>query len=86
MSVSVDRLLDGRAFSKEKARQILKHGIGEITRIGGSVLGFSPGEVARIANQVQRFLVEKTRLGIPAIIHEECLAGLLLQQQLSLKP
>jgi beta-glucosidase len=77
MSVPVDRLVDGRAFSEEKARQILRHGIGEITRVGGSWLGFSPKEAARIANQVQRFLVEKTRLGIPAIIHEECLAGLL---------
>jgi len=77
MSVPVDRLVDGRAFSEEKARQILRHGIGEITRVGGSGLGFSPGEAARIANHVQRFLVEKTRLGILAIIHEECLAGLL---------
>ena len=86
MSIHVDRLVDGRVFSEEKARQILRHGIGEITRVGGSWLGFSLKEATRIANQVQRFLVEKTRLGIPAIIHEECLACLLLQQQLSLKP
>ncbi len=36
-----------------------------------------PIEVARAANAIQRFLVEETRLGIPAIIHEECLHGLL---------
>ena len=28
-------------------------------------------------NEIQRYLVEETRLGIPAIIHEECLHGLL---------
>ena len=37
----------------------------------------APVEVARAANAIQRFLVEETRLGIPAIIHEECLHGLL---------
>ena len=32
--------------------------------------------VAALANEIQRFLVEETRLGIPAIVHEECLHGL----------
>ena len=35
-----------------------------------------PLEVAETANAIQRHLVEETRLGIPAIIHEECLHGL----------
>ncbi len=36
--------------------------------------------VAELANEIQRFLVEETRLGIPAIIHEECLHGLLARE------
>ena len=31
---------------------------------------------AALANEIQRLLVEQTRLGIPAIVHEECLHGL----------
>ena len=31
---------------------------------------------AAFANDIQRFLVEQTRLGIPAIVHEESVAGL----------
>ena len=30
-----------------------------------------------LANEIQRFLVEETRLGIPAIVHEECLHGVM---------
>jgi beta-glucosidase len=51
-------------------------GIGEITRLAGST-NLRPVDVARTANDIQRYLIEKTRLGIPAIIHEECLHGLL---------
>ena len=36
-----------------------------------------PAGVAEAANEIQRYLVEETRLGIPAIIHEETLHGLL---------
>jgi beta-glucosidase len=77
MSIPIEKLLDGKMFSEEKAMQFLRYGIGEITRVGGSRIGLLPKEAAKVANQVQRFLVEKTRLGIPAIIHEECLAGLM---------
>ncbi|MDK6028606.1 glycoside hydrolase family 3 N-terminal domain-containing protein [Ignisphaera sp. 4213-co] len=76
-SISVDRLLEGKNFSEEKAKQLLRYGIGEITRVGGSRIGLRPREAARIVNEIQKFLVEKTRLGIPAIVHEECLAGLM---------
>ena len=34
-----------------------------------------PARVAELYNAIQRFLVERTRLGIPAIVHEECLNG-----------
>ena len=51
-------------------------GIGQVTRLAGST-NLRPVEVAQAANAIQRHLVEETRLGIPAIIHEECLHGLL---------
>jgi beta-glucosidase len=34
-----------------------------------------PVSVARAANQIQKFLIERTRLGIPAILHEESCSG-----------
>jgi beta-glucosidase len=36
-----------------------------------------PGQVAAFGRQIQRFLVEETRLGIPAILHEESLHGVM---------
>jgi len=76
-SIFVDDLVEGDEFSEVKAEKVLRYGIGQITRVAGSKLGFKPKQVARIINKIQKFLVEKTRLGIPAIVHEECLAGLM---------
>lgn len=75
-SVSVRDLLDGDKFSEAKAQERLRHGIGQITRPAGWS-GLPPKEVAQLVNAIQRFLVEKTRLAIPAIVHEECLSGLM---------
>jgi beta-glucosidase len=69
-------LIDNGAFSEPRAREQLAHGTGHITRVGGGTV-FTPGESARFANAVQQFVVEQTRLGIPAIIHEESCAGYL---------
>ena len=37
--------------------------------------GCCPGESAALMNEIQRFAVEETRLGIPVIVHEESTAG-----------
>jgi beta-glucosidase len=58
----------------QRTAQLLRHGIGQITRIGGAS-NFTPAESAAAANDIQRFLAEQTRLGIPAMVHEECCAG-----------
>jgi beta-glucosidase len=63
------------AFSVASAARRLEHGIGEITRIGATT-GLRPRERAVLTNAIQRYLVEETRLGIPAIVHEESTAGL----------
>jgi beta-glucosidase len=68
-------LLDDGVFVDAKARRWLTNGIGEITRIGATTT-LDPGARARLANAIQRYLVENTRLGIPAIVHEESTAGL----------
>ncbi|TKI06354.1 glycoside hydrolase family 3 N-terminal domain-containing protein [Martelella alba] len=54
----------------------LRHGIGQITRPLGSQAKV-PLEGVRALNRLQRTLVEETRLGIPAMFHEECLVGLM---------
>ena len=51
-------------------------GVGQITRIAGSG-NLTPLEAAKAYNQIQKFLVEQTRLAIPAINHEECCSGLM---------
>ncbi len=56
--------------------ELAGEGIGQITRLAGST-NLRPVEVAEAANAMQRYLIEETRLGIPAIIHEECLHGLI---------
>ncbi len=68
------RLLDKERFSAEKAKELLANGAGHLTRIGGATT-LNPRESAQLANTIQKFLVENTRLGIPAIIHEESCAG-----------
>ena len=52
----------------------LRDGIGQITRSAGAST-LSPVEVAKFNNKIQKFLLEKTRMGIPAILHEECCLG-----------
>ena len=56
----------------------LRHGIGQITRPYGS-RPVEPRAGARVLNEFQRRLVEETRLGIPAIAHEESLTGFVTQ-------
>jgi beta-glucosidase len=59
-------------FSPEKAAQVMKHGIGQIARQREHK---GPREGAKFANDVQKWLVQNTRLGIPAILHDEILHG-----------
>jgi beta-glucosidase len=67
-------VLGDRQFSQEKAESLIKNGIGQISRAAAST-ALSSQQLAEFTNAIQKFLVENTRLGIPAIIHEECLSG-----------
>jgi beta-glucosidase len=72
-------LLEGNRFAPERARPILAHGLGHLTRPAGAT-SLRPREVVRLANDVQRFLVTQTRLGIPAIVHEEVCSGVMARE------
>jgi beta-glucosidase len=63
-----------RRLPPERARELLRRRHRPHHRIGAST-GLRPAESAAFANAIQRFLVVETRLGIPAIIHEESTAG-----------
>ena len=59
-------------FSPEKAAQVMKYGIGQIARQREQK---GPRDGAVFANAVQKWLIENTRLGIPAVFHDEILHG-----------
>jgi beta-glucosidase len=67
-------------FSPEKASVVLKNGIGQIARQRERK---DPREAATFANALQKWLVEHTRLGIPAIFHDEILHGLMARKATS---
>ena len=63
-------------FDPAKAAEVMKYGIGQIARQREKK---DPREGAKFANAVQKWLVENTRLGIPAILHDEILHGHMAQ-------
>ena len=63
---------DQGRFDPAAARQLISQGIGQIARPSE---GKDIAQGIRFANRIQRFLTEETRLGIPAMFHEEGLHG-----------
>lgn len=72
------QLIRNGKYDETGAAEIMKYGIGQVTRVGGST-GFGPEMRTKLANRIQRFLMQHTRLGIPAIIHEEACSGLMVK-------
>lgn len=58
-----------------KQREELRNGLGQLSRTGEQLF---PKETVLLVNALQHFLVDSTRLGIPAIIHEETLHGVMM--------
>jgi len=75
-TVWLTALVQDEAFDADRAAEQLADGIGQVTRIGAST-GLLANESAGLGNDIQRVLVERTRLGIPAVIHEEGVGGFL---------
>ncbi len=79
-----DVLAEGTSdFSRERAAKAHPHGFGQVTRpsdrkgapdIPGTRWR-TPADTIRFVNDVQRWAVNETRLGIPVLFHEECLHG-----------
>jgi beta-glucosidase len=73
-----ETLLDENGnFDEAKAMEHFGHGngLGQVGRPSDSGGGKNPRQMAELTNAIQRFFVEKSRLGIPVIFHEECLHG-----------
>lgn len=67
--------LAGEMATSTRYEDATTHGLGHLTRVYGT-RPVDPIERAQWLWAEQRRLVEETRLGIPAIVHEECLTGL----------
>ncbi|MDW4573760.1 glycoside hydrolase family 3 N-terminal domain-containing protein [Microbacterium sp. M3] len=65
----------GEMVTSTRYEDATSHGIGHLTRVYGT-RPVDPVERAAWLWAEQRRLREDTRLGIPAIVHEECLTGL----------
>ncbi|MEO6091709.1 MAG: glycoside hydrolase family 3 N-terminal domain-containing protein [Novosphingobium sp.] len=68
-----------------KAEKALANGVGQVARPGDTMgtaeyrtkMFRDPASAVTFHNEVQRYLVEQTRLGIPALFHEETAHGLM---------
>lgn len=84
-----ERLLDTEGnFNPQKAAENYSSGVGHIARPSenarnNAIPGKTAREVVKFSNEIQRFFVEKTRLGIPVIFHEECLHGMMAREATS---
>lgn len=79
------KLVDARGnFDLKKAEAAFKngHGIGQVGRPSDAgsdpatpALGQDARGMAQLTNDIQKFFLEHSRLGIPVMFHEECLHG-----------
>ncbi len=65
-------LENGKFLSQKAHRYIGKSGLGSIYAVLRSL---NPEQAAEIANEIQKFVVENTRLRIPILLCEECIHG-----------
>lgn len=74
-SVMDHQLLENGELTEKRLKKFLPHGIGFLTSISRHI----PREKAvKINNAVQKYLMQKTRPGLPAISLEECLHGCMI--------
>ena len=75
-SAWVFEILSGDIVAAGRIMELFPDGLGQVTRVSGAS-GYTPEVAARVTNQIQRQLVEETRLGIPAMVHEEICSGMM---------
>lgn len=78
-SVWVFQIADQAGFDADRAAPLMASGLGHVTRVSGAS-SFTARQAAELANAVQRHLIDHTRWGIPAIIHEEVCSGLMARE------
>jgi len=61
--------------AKADARFASGDGLGQVGRPSDAGGGLTARQMAELTNDIQRFFIEHSRLGIPVIFHEECLHG-----------
>ena len=68
---------DEGGFDAAKAARVFVdgNGLGQVGRPSDAGGGLGARRMAELTNDIQRFFVERSRLGIPVIFHEECLHG-----------
>ena len=71
----VDQLAGGRRRARNSNDAEEKQVFEQLVKLYNENSQVSPHDAAEIRNRVQRFLVEKTRLGIPGIFQGEALHG-----------
>ena len=71
--------METMTISLEKARKNIPHGCGHLSRVGGAT-DLMPREIARVTNEIQRYFVEETRLGIPVFFITEATSGVLSRE------
>jgi beta-glucosidase len=73
-----EKLLDEKGnFDFQKAKKSFKegYGLGQVGRPSDAGGGKNAHDMAVLTNEIQKFFLENSRLGIPVIFHEECLHG-----------
>lgn len=67
---------EGNLSKRGNINKNIEFGLGQLSRSGEDLY---PTQTVEKLNNLQKFLLEETRLGIPAIIHEECLHGVMME-------
>jgi len=72
----VNDVVDGdNQIVRQKLENLLNVGCGQISRSNMLLGEIEPETAIALVNELQTYLINETRLGIPAILHEECLNG-----------
>ena len=70
---------DAGEFNSEKAKEILSNGVGHLVRPSENKAiktpNKTPTQTVLFNNALQKWLIDNTRLGIPALFHDEALHG-----------
>ena len=73
-SITIRQAFSHHQHNPLSQQEILQDGIGQLSRPFGTVAKDVKKQAASV-NKIQKYIIESTRLGIPAMFHEECLTG-----------